>query len=539
MPRLLGRPEDRQPAVGDLEGLAHRLRGHRCEVDRDVRAQRPRHQLEGLAEARAVAARDVVVLAVELQRLRRSACERSRRTRVFGREASPTAGRASPRRPAAPTSRARGGSARRRAGRGRRRHRGVRRRASRDLHDRRAQLQRRRRRPEPREHAHRVGPHASAAQAESYPSRSASWASAIGSSGLVPGGRSPCRARASCSIAWSHVHRPAMLTPMAIADLRPTDEVLQLRARVRAFMEEHVYPAEPVLAREDDDADALVERLRGVVKEQAVGTPPAAGGGRLERQLPRLRTPERGDRTLGLGAAHLRLPGPRRRQRRDPLALRHGRAEGALAAPLAAGEVRSFFSMTEPEVSGSDPTGLRTRAARDGDEWVIDGHKWFSSGAEGAAFGIVMAVTDPEAEPHRRATQIIVPADARGVEIAWCATMGHRGRGWTTHCEIRYSGVRVPVENALGGVGEGFRLAQKRFGPGRIHHVMRWLGQMQRVRADARTRSNARPSAGCSRTSRRCRTGSPTRRPRSRRAAAHARCRTSARRGRRGTSRSR
>jgi acyl-CoA dehydrogenase len=150
--------------------------------------------------------------------------------------------------------------------------------------------------------------------------------------------------------------------------------------------------------------------------------------------------------------------------------------------PLVAGDVRSFFSMTEPEVSGSDPTGLRTTAVRDGDDWVIDGHKWFSSGAEGAAFGIVMAVTDPDAEPHRRMSQIIVPATAQGVEIVRAIpVMGHRGRGWSTHCEVRYSGVRVPVANTIGAPGDGFRIAQKRLGPGRIHHVMRWLGQMQRA----------------------------------------------------------
>jgi alkylation response protein AidB-like acyl-CoA dehydrogenase len=147
-----------------------------------------------------------------------------------------------------------------------------------------------------------------------------------------------------------------------------------------------------------------------------------------------------------------------------------------------AGEARSFFSMTEPDVAGSDPTTLRTSARRDGDEWVIDGHKWFSSGAEGASFAIVMAVTDPEAEPHRRASQIVVPADAPGVEVVRpIPVLGHTGRGWSTHCEVRYTGVRVPVENTLGEPGDGFRIAQKRLGPGRIHHVMRWLGQMQRA----------------------------------------------------------
>jgi len=132
-------------------------------------------------------------------------------------------------------------------------------------------------------------------------------------------------------------------------------------------------------------------------------------------------------------------------------------------------------------VSGADPTGLRTTAVLDGDEWVIDGHKWFSSGAEGAGFGIVMAVTDPDAEPHRRMSQILVPTDTPGITIEPVPVSGHRGRGWSTHCEVWYSKVRVPTANLLGERGDGFRIAQKRLGPGRIHHVMRWLGQMQRA----------------------------------------------------------
>src|SRR5262249_61092430 len=129
----------------------------------------------------------------------------------------------------------------------------------------------------------------------------------------------------------------------------------------------------------------------------------------------------------------------------------------------------------------ADPTGLRTTAVRDGEEWVIGGHKWFSSGAEGAAFGIVMAVTEPDEQPHRRMSQIVVPARAPGVEITPVPVLGHRGHGWTTHCEVRYTGVRVPFENLLGERGEGFRIAQKRLGPGRIPHGMRWVGQMQRA----------------------------------------------------------
>jgi alkylation response protein AidB-like acyl-CoA dehydrogenase len=137
--------------------------------------------------------------------------------------------------------------------------------------------------------------------------------------------------------------------------------------------------------------------------------------------------------------------------------------------------------MTEPDVSGADPTSLRTTAVLEDGHWVINGRKWFSTGAEGSTFGIVMAVSEREAEPHRRMSQIIVPADAPGVEIEPVPVLGHRGRGWTTHCEVRYKDVRVPAENLLGERGDGFAIAQKRLGPGRIHHVMRWLGQMQRA----------------------------------------------------------
>ncbi len=108
-------------------------------------------------------------------------------------------------------------------------------------------------------------------------------------------------------------------------------------------------------------------------------------------------------------------------------------------APLVAGEVRSFFSMTEPDVAGSDPTLLTTRAERDGDGWVIDGRKWFSSGAEGASFAIVFAITDPDAEPHRRGTMFLVEADTPGVRVGpTVSLLGHVGRGWNTHCEVTY-----------------------------------------------------------------------------------------------------
>src|SRR3954469_16637142 len=256
----------------------------------------------------------------------------------------------------------------------------------------------------------------------------------------------------------------------------------RVRERYREFMEEHVYTAEPVLALEDESSDAVIAELRAKAKAEGLWAPhlpPEAGGSGegflyyadLNEEIGRslwaqlvfnCQAPDAGNGEI------LHLFGTDDQQER-------------FLRPLVEGDARSFFSMTEPDVSGADPTGLRTRAALDGDEGVIDGRKWFSSGAEGAAFGIVMAVTEPDAEPRRRMSQILVPADAPGVEIEPVPVLGHRGRGWTTHCEVRYDAVRVPVENVLGGRGEGFRIAQARLGPGRIHHVMRWLGQMERA----------------------------------------------------------
>ena len=261
------------------------------------------------------------------------------------------------------------------------------------------------------------------------------------------------------------------------------DLVADRRERVRGFMEEHVYPNETALVAEDDAADALVRDLQHEAKEAGLWAPhlpPEAGGSGsgfleyayLNEEIGRstyaqlvfgCQAPDAGNGEI------LHLYGTDDQKER-------------FLRPLVAGETRSFFGMTEPEVAGSDPTLLRGRAVRDGDEWVIDAHKWFSSGADGAGFGIVMVVTDPDAEPHRRASMIVVPTDTPGYELVRrISVMGHVGRGWGTHCETRFAGVRVPVENTLGEPGDGFRIAQKRLGPGRIHHVMRWLGQMQRA----------------------------------------------------------
>jgi acyl-CoA dehydrogenase len=268
-----------------------------------------------------------------------------------------------------------------------------------------------------------------------------------------------------------------------VTELAIPPGVDERRAEVRAFMEEHVYPNESALAREDEAADALIEELRAKAKAAGIWAPhlpPEAGGtgsgfieyALLNEEIGRsmwaqlvfnCQAPDAGNGEI------LHLFGTEEQKER-------------FLRPLVEGTARSFFSMTEPDVSGSDPTGLRTTAVLDGDDWVIDGHKWFSSSAEGADFGIVMAVTDPDAPPHARMSQILVPANTPGVEVVRpIPVLGHAGRGWSTHCEVRYTSARVPRENVLGEPGDGFRIAQKRLGPGRIHHVMRWLGQMQRA----------------------------------------------------------
>jgi acyl-CoA dehydrogenase len=270
---------------------------------------------------------------------------------------------------------------------------------------------------------------------------------------------------------------------LPVATVVIPDLIAERRDRVRAFMDEHVYPNEMALIREDDAADVLILELRREAKDAdlwAPHLPPEAGGSGsgfleyayLNEEIGRsmyaqlvfgCQAPDAGNGEI------LHLFGTEQQKKQ-------------FLEPLVSGEMRSFFGMTEPEVAGSDPTLLRGRAVRVGDEWVIDAHKWFSSGADGAGFGVVMVVTDPDAEPHRRASMILVPTDTPGYELVRkIPVMGHEGRGWGTHCETRFTNVRVPFENVLGEPGDGFRIAQKRLGPGRIHHVMRWLGQMQRA----------------------------------------------------------
>ncbi|MDQ1729371.1 MAG: acyl-CoA dehydrogenase [Pyrinomonadaceae bacterium] len=257
-------------------------------------------------------------------------------------------------------------------------------------------------------------------------------------------------------------------------------ELADARQRTTAFMEEFVYPNESKLVEDEGLPAGLESELQARVKSLGLWAP----------NLPR----EWGGMGIGfIGQALINeivgrsVIAPRLFGNAAPDA---GNAELLLIAatteqkenflrPLAEGAVRSCFAMTEPEVSGSDPTGLRTTAVRAGGDWVINGHKWFTSGAIGSSFAIVMAVTEPDADAHQRASMILVPTATPGFEIVRAVpVMGSGGLGG--HCEVRFENCRVPLANLLGEAGKGFKLAQVRLGPGRIQHCMRWLGAAQR-----------------------------------------------------------
>ena len=151
--------------------------------------------------------------------------------------------------------------------------------------------------------------------------------------------------------------------------------------------------------------------------------------------------------------------------------------------PLQRGEIRSCFAMTEPALAGSNPVHLGTTAIQNGGDYIINGHKWFTTAADGAKFTIVMAVTNPEASsPYQRASMIIVPLENPGFKLVRnIPIMGEAGEDYLSHAEVKFEDCRVPLKNLIGQEGQGFALAQERLGPGRIHHCMRWIGICERV----------------------------------------------------------
>ena len=261
-------------------------------------------------------------------------------------------------------------------------------------------------------------------------------------------------------------------------------DALPLRARVRAFVDEVLLPLEPRALHEPWAAVLpLLEGARAEARARglwAPALPPSLGGLGLPLLEFAAISEELGRTPIGHYALNCQAPDIGNME----LLLSHGTAEqqARWLVPLARGEIRSCFAMTEPDRAGSNPTLLAGRAVRDGDHYVITAHKWFTSAADGAAFAIAMVVTDPDAPPHKRASQVIVPLDTPGFELVRnIRVMGEPGGGWMSHAEVRFDGCRVPVANRIGGEGEGFALAQLRLGPGRIHHCMRWMGICERA----------------------------------------------------------
>ncbi len=252
----------------------------------------------------------------------------------------------------------------------------------------------------------------------------------------------------------------------------------------RDFLEEHAFPIESAfLAQPFRELLPVLRAMREEVKRRGLWAPhlPKAHGG-MGLSLVEFAhvSAVLGESPIGHYLFNCNAPDIGNQE----LLLSHGSDEQRARwfVPLARGEIRSCFAMTEPEFAGSNPVWMNTTARRDGDEYVITGHKWFTSSADGAAFTIVMAVTAPDAAMHKRASQIIVPMDATGITfVRNIPVMGEAGSDYVSHAELRFDDVRVPVSNRIGDEGAGFALAQERLGPGRIHHCMRWLGIAERA----------------------------------------------------------
>ena len=256
------------------------------------------------------------------------------------------------------------------------------------------------------------------------------------------------------------------------------EELRALKTRMKTFINDVVIPREPELMGEDSNSETVAAELKTEAKESglwALGHPAEIGGGGL---------PFMDFVYLNevIGRSHWGSLAVGSLSMQDSIMLHQYASDEQrerFLEPLVAGEIYPSVGLTEPEVAGSDPTQMQAVAVLDGDEWVISGHKWFTSGANRAAFTTVFAITEADAEKHNKFSSIIVPTDTEGYEIVRVVpTMGHTGGN---HCEVNYNDVRVPYENLLGGRGQGFHIAQKRLGPGRIFHCMRWLGQAQRA----------------------------------------------------------
>lgn len=280
----------------------------------------------------------------------------------------------------------------------------------------------------------------------------------------------------------------------------------ELTERVRAFLDEHVLPAEPVLAAQlaatpgEWGTRPVVRELQTLARAQGLWNlflPGADGAGLTNLQYAPVA--ELTGWSPRLGPAALNCAAPDTGNMEVLADFGTPAQKERWLRPLLNAEIRSSFCMTEPHVASSDATNIATRIRRDGDEYVISGRKWWSTGAMNpdAAIFIVMGKTDPDAARHRQQSMVLVPRDSPGVTIVRpLSVFGYEDRDHGGHAEIAFDEVRVPASNLIGGEGDGFAIAQARLGPGRIHHCMRALGMAERALWLVRERALQRVAFG-------------------------------------------
>ncbi|MGW4211005.1 acyl-CoA dehydrogenase family protein [Lentzea sp. NPDC004789] len=266
----------------------------------------------------------------------------------------------------------------------------------------------------------------------------------------------------------------------------------ELRTKLLAFMDSHVYPAEAVLEQQLRDAadpwerQPILESLKAEARKQGLWNlflPDAEHGAGLTN-LQYAPLAEITGRSPHLAPEALNCAAPDTGNMEVLAMFGTDEQKKQWLQPLLDGEIRSAFCMTEPDVASSDATNIATRIERDGDDYVINGRKWWSSGAmnPNCAIFIVMGKTDPGADRHRQQSQILVPRDTPGITVKRAMhVFGYSDHAHGGHAEIVFDNVRVPASNLIAGEGEGFAIAQARLGPGRIHHCMRLIGMAERA----------------------------------------------------------
>ena len=268
-------------------------------------------------------------------------------------------------------------------------------------------------------------------------------------------------------------------------NMQPSNRLKEFIERIRTFRAEQLNPLEPELLRHN--VDAILPKLMDLRAQARVlnlwspQLPRELGGQEFSLSETQPISEELGRSPLGHFVCNLNAPDVSNMA----LLMAHAtpQQKEKFLLPVARGELRSCFAMTEPDTPGSNPTLQSTTARQDGNSYVINGRKWFITGADGAAFAIVLATTDANAEkPHRRSSLFLVPFGTPGFrQVRRIKMMGEEGGNWLAHSELEFENVHVPVENLIGEEGRGFALAQARLGPARLHHCMRWLGNMQRA----------------------------------------------------------